>query len=144
MWKSLVEQLTSDCSFSRPASPAEVAAVESILHIELPADLKDLLLESNGMFANYGTHLIWSTDEIREHNLFFRNDPGLGDRCMPFDPLLFFADAGNGDQFAFVITRGVIKRPDVFLWDHETDSRSFYAPSLQRYLEWWLKQQAEP
>jgi hypothetical protein len=54
---------------------------------------------------------------------------------MPFDPLLFFADAGNGDQFAFVLRD---RRKDVFVWDHETDSRKWVAPDLGSYLTWWL------
>jgi hypothetical protein len=29
---------------------------------------------------------------------------------MPFDCLLFFADAGNGDQFGYPICDGVIRR----------------------------------
>lgn len=33
---------------------------------------------------------------------------------MPFDPLLFFANAGNGDLFALVPHT---QRPDVFVWD---------------------------
>ena len=56
---------------------------------------------------------------------------------MPFDALLFFADAGNGDQFAFPIT-ATAARDDVFVWDHENDSRSWYAASLKSYLESWL------
>ncbi|WSL80461.1 SMI1/KNR4 family protein [Kitasatospora sp. NBC_01266] len=54
---------------------------------------------------------------------------------MPFDPLLFFADAGNGDLFALLPRIG---RPDVFVWNHEDDSRTWVAPSLAKYLEWWL------
>jgi hypothetical protein len=57
---------------------------------------------------------------------------------MPFDNLLFFADAGNGDQFAFPIQAGEVRRPDVFCWNHEDDSRIWVAPSLEKYLEWWL------
>ncbi|MEZ5281816.1 MAG: SMI1/KNR4 family protein [Acidimicrobiales bacterium] len=53
---------------------------------------------------------------------------------MPFDPLLFFADTGNGDQFAFVLTP---PRDDIFVWDHETDSRTWAAGSLDQYLQWW-------
>ena len=49
-----------------------------------------------------------------------------------------FADAGNGDQFAFPIVGGSIRGTDVFAWDHENDSRSWVAPSLQTYLEGWL------
>jgi hypothetical protein len=57
---------------------------------------------------------------------------------MPFDSFLFFGDAGNGDQFAFTICGGIVRRPDVFAWDHENDSRSWVAPSLRSYLDWWL------
>ena len=57
---------------------------------------------------------------------------------MPFDPLLFFGDAGNGDQFAYAIHEAQVRRNDIFAWDHETDSRTWVAPSLERYLEWWL------
>ena len=56
---------------------------------------------------------------------------------MPFDPLLFFADAGNGDQFAFPITTAGA-RNDVFVWTHEDDSRRWYAASLDKYVAWWL------
>lgn len=54
---------------------------------------------------------------------------------MPFDSLLFFGDAGNGDQFAYAVCDGEIRRPDIFVWDHETDSRSRIARSLESYLE---------
>jgi SMI1-KNR4 cell-wall len=54
---------------------------------------------------------------------------------MPFDPLLFFADAGNGDQFAFLWKP---RRDEIFVWDHESDSRSWVAGSLHQYLQWWL------
>ena len=54
---------------------------------------------------------------------------------MPFGPLLFFADAGNGDLFA-LLSR--IDRSDVFAWNHEDDSRTWVAPSLAKYLKWLL------
>jgi hypothetical protein len=57
---------------------------------------------------------------------------------MPFDHLLFFADAGDGDQFAFGILNGEIRNPDIFVWNHENDSRTWVAPSLDVYLEWWI------
>jgi len=57
---------------------------------------------------------------------------------MPFNHLLFFGDAGNGDQFAFSIhADGKIYRPDVFVWNHEDDSRTWIAPSLKTFFEWW-------
>ena len=57
---------------------------------------------------------------------------------MPFVDLLFFADAGNGDQFAYTIQNGRIQKSDIFAWNHENDSRNWVAPNLTRYLEWWL------
>lgn len=27
---------------------------------------------------------------------------------------------------------------EVYVWDHEDDSRSWVAPSVMRYLEWWM------
>jgi hypothetical protein len=56
---------------------------------------------------------------------------------MPFDSLLFFADTGTGDQFAYPITPTGI-RDDIYVWDHEDDSRRWYAARLEQYLAWWL------
>jgi hypothetical protein len=72
---------------------------------------------------------------IVDDNQLFRNNQDFIRLYMPFDPLLFFADAGNGDQFAF---RWKAELPDIFVWDHENDSRTWVAPSLAKYLEWWL------
>lgn len=50
---------------------------------------------------------------------------------MPFDSLVFFGDNGGGDQFAFA---RLPDRPDVFVWEHETDSRYVVAGSLAQYV----------
>ncbi|WP_162255066.1 hypothetical protein [Paenibacillus sp. Soil522] len=36
----------------------------------------------------------------------------------------FFADAANGDQFAFPILNGKIVKKDIYVWNHEDDSRT--------------------
>ena len=82
--------------------------------------------------------MVWSIERIVEDNLHFRRNAQFAELYMPFDSLLFFADAGNGDQFAFPIVGRSFRGSDVFAWDHENDSRSWVAPSLQTYLEWWL------
>lgn len=88
--------------------------------------------ESRG---EYGLGLVWPIERIQGDNLMLRSSPDFANLYMPFEPMLFVADAGNGDQFAFVIR----DRPtDVFVWDHETDSRTMVAPSLATYLERWL------
>jgi hypothetical protein len=77
-------------------------------------------------------------ERIVSDNLRFRAYPDFRELDMPFDHLLFFADAGNGDQFAHAICAGTVRRPDVFVWNHEDDSRSWVAPDIYTYLKWWL------
>lgn len=53
---------------------------------------------------------------------------------MPFDGIVFFADAGNGDQFGLSLSGN----NEVFCWDHEDDSRRWVAASVMTYLEAWM------
>jgi hypothetical protein len=138
MWREFIQVLDPSATFFLGATPVELTLVETVMGIALPNELKDLLMESNGVLGTYGLRLIWSTQEIIKRNLEKRTDPAFLDHYMPFENLLFFADAGNGDQFAFAIIQGAIKRPDIYIWNHEDDSRSWVAPSLKHYLEWWL------
>lgn len=104
--------------------------------------LTALLLETDGIVGEYGTDVVWSLERIVEQNLLFWAPDTFPGLYMPFDPLLFFGDNGGGDQFAFVLTP---ERPDIFVWDHETDSRLWAARELKDYLhrslagagDWW-------
>jgi cell wall assembly regulator SMI1 len=138
MWKQLIASLTPDHAFGPPAAWAEIALAEEKLGVQFPADLRDLLLETNGVQGEYDLGLIWPVEQIVADNRNFRTSENFQERYMPFDPLLFFADAGNGDQFAFPIQKQTVRRNDVFAWNHENDSRTWVAPSLAKYLEWWL------
>jgi hypothetical protein len=134
-WREQIATWTDDVAFAQPADRAAITACEATLGQHLPTELIDLLLESNGVEGEYGLGLVWPIEQIARDNLMIRTDPDLARLYMPFEPLLFFADAGNGDQFAFVMRDCP---PDVFAWNHETDSRIWVAPGLARYLEWWL------
>ncbi len=104
----------------------------------LPDDLRNLLRETNGV-RTWHSRILRSAEEILEENLRSRNNDVLAEIYMPFDSLLFFADAGNGDQFAYAIKRaGAIRRTDRFVWDHEDDSRRCIAPSLATFIEGWM------
>ena len=136
MWKTLIRNLCEDCEFSPPAPGDRITQVASALGIGPPGDLRDLLRESDGVDGEFGEGLVWSAARIVEENLSFRGNADFRGLYMPFDHLLFFADAGNGDQFAFPVDAdGVIRRPDVFAWKHEDDSRAWVAPLLKAYLE---------
>ncbi|MFE2320234.1 SMI1/KNR4 family protein [Streptomyces sp. NPDC059441] len=135
MWTELVTALPRPTAFQPAASEASLRRCATVLRHPLPEDLAALLRESNGIEGEYGAGLIWPVERIVSENLTMREDAELATLYMPFDPLLFFADAGNGDLFALLPE---IRRPDVFVWNHEDDSRTWVAPSLAKYLEWWL------
>jgi hypothetical protein len=142
-WREFIQSLTSDFIFHSPAILDEVEKVESSLGVLFPNELKSLLQESDGIEGSYGLGLIWNVERIKKDNLNFRQFPDFKELYMPFDHLLFFADAGNGDQFAFGILNGEIRNTDIFVWNHENDSREWVAPSLDTYLEWWLNGKLE-
>lgn len=138
MWREKVLALSEDVSFETAASEAAILDSEIELGLELPPQLRELLLETDGIEVQNGLGLVWPIDRIRADNRMFRTNPDFPSLYMPFDALLFFADAGNGDQFAYAVNGGRVERDDIFAWDHENDSRTWVAPSLERYLEWWL------
>lgn len=144
MWRELIQQLTGECEFAPPASSDQIATAEISLGVNLPDPLRELLSETDGVQGEYGLGLVWPAKRIVEDNLMFRGNEEFRDLYMPFNHLLFFGDAGNGDQFAFPIDAdGVIHRPDVFAWNHENDSRIWVAPSMKVYLDWWLSGRIE-
>ncbi|MFI9723860.1 SMI1/KNR4 family protein [Streptomyces sp. NPDC052396] len=127
--------MTDKAVFQSPASESSLIRCAAVLGHPLPADLAALLRESDGIEGEYGDGLIWSAERIASENQNLRETTELATLYMPFDPLIFFADAGNGDLFAFLAR---IDRPDVFVWNHENDSRTWAALSLAKYVEWWL------
>src|SRR5471032_2605669 len=124
MWRAFIQSLSSDCTFNVPVVPETLAAAQKCLQVEFPAELVELLSESDGVQGEDGLGLVWPLERIVNDNLSFRAQPDFRELYMPFDCLLFFGDAGNGDQFAFSICAGAIGRPDIFAWEHENDSRS--------------------
>lgn len=117
--------------FRAPASEQELRACEAALCQPLPEELRALLAETDGVEGEDGLALVWSSQRIGSDNALFRRTPAFAELYMPFDPLVFFSDAGNGDQFA-VAMRG---NQEVYVWDHEDDSRTWVAPTVLRFLE---------
>ena len=138
MWRELVSKHDDSISFAAAASSFEVDQAAESLGVPFPESLRSALLESNGIEGEYGEGLLWPVSRIVSDNLLFRSNPDFRELYMPFDCLLFFADAGNGDQFAFVVLDGEVRREDIFVWNHEADSRSWVAPHLEAFYERWL------
>jgi hypothetical protein len=125
---------------ARPASQGDLDAGACRLGREIPEELAELLAVTNGVSGQYELAVVWPVERIVADNLMFRSHADFPSLYMPFDSLVFFGDAGNGDQFA-IPQAAELHRRDVFVWNHEDDSRRWVAPSIRRYIEWWLSGQ---
>lgn len=119
---------------SPPATVQELLACEVGLGHRLPGELRTLLLEANGIEGEYGLGLVWPASRIGVDNAMFRSNVDFAELYMPFEALVFFSDAGNGDQFA-VSLRG---SREVYVWNHVDDSRIWVAPTIAGFLEDWM------
>ena len=147
-WMQYVKQLETvgnDTGYIFPVqlSDTVIADIKNTFHFsELPPELEELLLQTDGIQQTLNDmvidDLIWPVERILETNLQYRTSSDLKDLYMSFDQLFFFSDAGNGDQFAFINLEGRFPRNDVFVWNHEDDSRTWVAPDLKQFLAGWL------
>ena len=88
MWREFVLSLAPDAEFRDPASATTIVGAEQALSVKFPKDLVEFLLESDGMFAFDGAHVINSVEEIREVNLEHRSHAIFRENFMAFDSLL--------------------------------------------------------
>jgi hypothetical protein len=137
MWIEQIQLLEPAATFLPAATDEQIATLEAFLGVALPDDLKNLLFESNGVQGRKGNSLIWSTEESLQRNQEMRT-PEMRANYLSFEHLLFFADAGNGDQFAYGIIQGEVKFQKIYAWKHEDDSRICFASSLEAFLTGWL------
>ncbi|KUP07171.1 cell wall assembly protein [Bacillus coahuilensis p1.1.43] len=139
MWKEYIISISKDHHFKEPATNNEMELVQKELNVQMPKELADLFKETNGVFDNWNCPLIWSTSQISKDNKFFRNFEDYSDIYMPFENLFFFSDAGNGDLFCYsIVKNGTIDKTDIYVWNHEDDSRTWVAASLKDFIEGWL------
>lgn len=128
VWKKCVCNISEDYVFKEPATSKEIEEVEKKFNVKLPAELRSLLEETDGIYDEFGCYLVWSTSNIIVENTDRRTDEDFADWYMPIDSLLFVADAGNGDLFGYSISNGTIQKDDIYVWKHEDDSRTWVAP----------------
>jgi hypothetical protein len=136
-WIEFLKSISDDFVFTKGVTDQALAETESILGFSISSELHDLLKETNGVESK-SAHLLFilSIERIKQDNLEMRNSQSM-DLYMPFDDFLFFADCGNGDKFGFPIVKNGRIRKDVFMWNHEDDSRSWCAPTLRTFIQWW-------
>jgi SUKH superfamily protein len=133
-WRGRLAAFGDAVRFAPPASAAALGSLADALGLALPDELRSLLAESDGLADRYGASVVWPASEMARQNREFRTDRDFRRLYMPFDALLFFGQAGNGDQFFYRILDGQVRAPDIYLCDHETDSRTWTAASLAAFL----------
>jgi len=112
-----------------PASTAEIDKLRRFAGGSLPPTLEAFLAHSNGLSFDYDSivlpidRIIQLTDELRGY-----------DGVMPMDSLLFIGELGDGDMFAFGQARNGEWLPDVYWWEHETDSRYVCGAGIWGYV----------
>lgn len=103
MWKELIGGLYDDAEFAPPASDEEIDQIERRLGQTVPDDLRELLRQTDGVRADYGSGLVWSVREIVEENVRFRQDTGFAGRWVAGsleDYLRRRAASGGDDWYA--------------------------------------------
>lgn len=138
MWIDYVNAISNEYSINPPASKVEINQITAELGVELPEKLLGLYNETNGVFDSFNCPLIWSISQVVKDNLFFRNFKDYKDIYMPFNHLLFFSDNGCGDLFGYRILNGTIQTEDIYVWNHEDDSRTWVASSLEEFIKGWI------
>src|ERR1035437_7957090 len=139
MWRELIEAGDGiGVRLADPATEAAIAEAGRALGAGLPDSLADLLVETNGITDLYAFPIVWPVARLAERNREMRETADFPELYMPFDCLLFFGEIGNGDLVGFRVLRGATP-DDVYVWDHELDSRIWIAPTLEAYLRKQLR-----
>ncbi|GGQ77509.1 SMI1/KNR4 family protein [Couchioplanes azureus] len=131
MWVELALSVYPEVELFERARSEDIDRIERIVGAPLPADLRGLLLETDGMLGEYSLDVVWNARRIADDNASFRANASFADLYQPFDDLLFFGDNGGGDQFAFMPHD---PQAGVIVWQHENDNRRKVAEDLSDYL----------
>lgn len=73
MWRRAVQDAFPEAGFREPVQPSDLTAAEFRLGRPLPAALRQLLLESDGVIGRTHVDTVWPLEEIVRQNLFFRS-----------------------------------------------------------------------
>lgn len=146
-WKEYISKihLTDKATTFKFNPPVTNAVLQDLLfHLgldELPLELEELYRQANGIEQTLDGQeigeLIWPASKAVQINREYRSQPDFKNLYMSFDQLFSISDAGNGDLFGFVTLNGKFYRRDIFVWNHEDDSRTWVAPDLAKFIEWW-------
>lgn len=148
-WRNRLSELAGNqgdirFDFRKPASLQEITVLESTLSARMPAALKELLLQTNGVMEELAVEgdwienkwLIWPVGMIAHENLVGRRQ--YAKNLQDLDALLFFASAGcDGILFAHPSENENSYASRVVAWLPIEGELQPLASSLEEFLEGW-------
>ena len=132
-WRDKLNQFEGKVGFRPGVMEEALKQAEAALGEKLPDDLRELYLESDGLYSKEERlDLIWPLAELPKQNRVFRSNEDFRELYMSFDQLLFISLDGGGNQYAYRML------PDpsdgqIYEWDHENDNRTWRASFLEDY-----------
>ncbi len=81
-----------------PFSNELLTDIEGKLGVKLPAELKTLCAETNGIKDSMLCDIVFPAGDLVSKNIEMRTEEMFEDLFMPFDYLLFFGAWGNGSR----------------------------------------------
>ena len=144
--KELIRRNDGKFGFNEPVTEGMLTELKERFGLtQLPEELEALYGQTNGVndFVYIESvdefilseEFIWSVERVIETNTFNRTSAIYKNIYKSFDNLFFFADSGCGDHFGFEAVNGTFERTDVYLWDHEDDTRVWVAPNMKAFIE---------
>ncbi|MGH2841608.1 MAG: SMI1/KNR4 family protein [Solirubrobacteraceae bacterium] len=131
-WRHLAKR--KGFALSPPPPSGSIAEAEERLGHPLSEALRSLYEQTDGFVDEWGCSCVMRLADLVAENEQMRGGEDYRALYMPFDSILFFGQMGNGDLlFQPVLAGGV--REDVFLWNHEDDSRAWYARDVPKALK---------
>lgn len=110
-----------------PPERCEVDAAEGALACHFSPSLRATYEQTNAILDEWGYAYVLPIAELVEQNKQLRSM--YADVYMSFDDLIIFGQLGNGDLlFQPRVPDG---NDNVFLWDHEDDSRTWYGRDVE-------------
>ena len=122
MYRELLEQLTKNYKYAKlqkPCPETDIARAEEYVGFTFPADLKALVMETNGdhYFLLSAEEIINNTKCNREILPEFLTQDEFEKKVNRF---IFFATNGCGDYYCYrILKNGETDISAIYIWEHE-------------------------
>jgi SMI1-KNR4 cell-wall len=120
---------------ARAATPNELQQSETRVSAQLPDDLRQLYLTSDGVWDIAGQwFVVWPLAQLVDANAVLAEDNEWSET-----DLVAFGDDGTGNPFCF--RRSAL---GIYFWSHVDAEATLLAPDLQTFWDGWMQDRLPP